>query len=160
MSRGDATPFKVCFANGRCGMDRRRVDAFRVLGIPTDSDPDAVVRAYRRLARVTHPDLSNDPDAAECFATVAAAYQLLSQDPRTASISVRIHEPRPGDEGRAQGRARAERWMEWGGPAVHSWTRPTVTLLGARRDERPPIVAGPAWVSSPRRPDDREVRGG
>ena len=141
-------------------MDRRRVDAFRVLGIPADSDPDAVVQAYRRLARATHPDLSNDPDAAECFATVAAAYQLVSQDPQTAPISVRIHEPEPGDEGRAQGRAAAEAGVAWGGPAVRRWARPPVTFLRARGEERPPIVAGPAWVSPPRRPDDREVRGG
>lgn len=32
--------------------------AYRLLGLPTGSDRDAVKRAYRRLARVLHPDLN------------------------------------------------------------------------------------------------------
>ena len=85
-------------------MDRRRVEAFGVLGIPADSDRDAVVHAYRSLARATHPDVSDDPDAADRFATVAAAYQLVSKDPRTTSmIPVRIHEAAPGDDGMGAG---------------------------------------------------------
>jgi curved DNA-binding protein CbpA len=124
-------------------MDGKRVEAFGVLGIPADSDQNAVARAYRRLARATHPDVSNDPDAADRFATVAAAFQLVSQDPRPTSIPVRIHEPAPGDQGRAY--------------AVR--LEPGVTL-GGRRDQRAPIVAGPAWVDPPRRLDATEVRGG
>jgi hypothetical protein len=122
-------------------MDSRRVEAFGVLGIPADSDQDAVVQAYRRLARATHPDVSDDPDAADRFATVVAAYQLASRDPRPTSIPVRIHEPAPG------------------GPVHRGWTTLSTTP-GGRRGQRAPIVAGPVSVDPPRRPDPTEVRGG
>ena len=78
-------------------MDKARVEAFRALGIPADSDRDAVAHAYRRLARATHPDVSSDPGAADRFATIAAAYRLLSADPRTTSISVRVAPPAQRD---------------------------------------------------------------
>ena len=141
-------------------MESRRIEAFGVLGIPADSDQNAVVHAYRRLARATHPDVSDDPDAAGRFATVAAAYQLVSRDPRTTSIPVRIHEPAPGDEGLARASVRVEGGLTLGEPVHRSWEAPMSTLLGGRRDKRAPIVAGPAWVDPPRRPIDTEVRDG
>ena len=142
-------------------MDRRRVEAFGVLGIPADSDRDAVVHAYRSLARATHPDVSDDPDAADRFATVAAAYQLVSKDPRTTSmIPVRIHEAAPGDAGWARASARVEGGLTSDGTVHRSWATSMSTILGGRRDETAPIVAGPAWVEPPRRPVDPEVRGG
>ena len=141
-------------------MDRRRVEAFGVLGIPADSDRDAVVHAYRSLARATHPDVSDDPDAADRFATVAASYQLVSKDPRTTSmIPVRIHEAAPG-EGWERASARVEGGLAFNGPVHRSWATSMSTILGGRRDETAPIVAGPAWVEPPRRPVDTEVRGG
>ena len=63
-------------------MDRQLDEALKVLAIPVDSDPETVTSAYRRLARATHPDVSPDPDAAEQFATVTAAYRLVSAVPR------------------------------------------------------------------------------
>ena len=138
-------------------MDSRRVEAFRVLGIPADSDQDAVVHAYRRLARATHPDASEDDDAADRFATVAAAYQLVSNEPQSMSIPVRIHEPEPGEEGAS---VRIEGGVTLGVPVHRTWVAPMSTILSGRRDRRAPIVAGPAWVDPLRRPVDTEVRGG
>jgi hypothetical protein len=137
-------------------MDRSRAEAFRVLGIPASSDQDAVVHAYRTLARATHPDLSNDPDAADRFATVAAAYRLVSQGPPTTSISVRVREPGPRYGDWAGGQVRAVDGVVWGAPVVGR----RVTPLRGRHQARAPIVAGPAWVTPSRGPDDREVRGG
>lgn len=59
-------------------MERQLAQALKALGIPADSDRERVTNAYRRLARVTHPDVSTDPGAAERFATVTAAYRLVS----------------------------------------------------------------------------------
>src|SRR5690242_13936506 len=125
-------------------MESRRDEAFGVLGIPADSDQNAVVHAYRRLARATHPDVSNDPDAADRFATVAAAYQLVSKDPRTTSIPVRIHAPAARDEGWAQATLPVEGGS--GTPVLLGWTTPVPTILGGRRGGTAPIVAGRAWV--------------
>src|SRR3954454_2278744 len=63
-------------------MERQLAEALKVLGIPADSDHQRVTDAYRRLARMTHPDVSPDPEAAERFATLTAAYRLVSASTR------------------------------------------------------------------------------
>lgn len=141
-------------------MDRSRAEAFQVLGIPADSDRDVVASAYRRLARVTHPDVSHDPDAADRFATIAAAYQLVSQGPPVTSVSVRIHASGSGGGGKARNRPHVEDPVAWVGPVAGSWTTPVGTLLGVRRERHAPIVAGPGRVTPLPRRADPEVRGG
>lgn len=142
-------------------MDKNRVEAFRVLGIPADSDQDAVAHAYRSLARATHPDVSADPGAADRFATIAAAYQLLSAPPRTTSISVRVAAPKPEDDNWAGGAGNVEERRAWDWLITRSWAAPMSWRYEGRRRESAPIVAGPAWVSPSTRHDaDTEVRGG
>jgi DnaJ-domain-containing protein 1 len=63
-------------------IDPRRA-AMRVLGLEDASDPDAIKRAYRRLARAVHPDLQPGADAERRralerrFAELTAAYEAL-----------------------------------------------------------------------------------
>jgi len=52
-----------------------------VLGLKRDTEQDAIKRAYRRLARQWHPDVCQEPDAAEQFMRIQHAYEVLS-DPR------------------------------------------------------------------------------
>lgn len=59
-------------------MGRQLDEALEVLGVPADSDRASLTSAYRRLARTTHPDVSSDPEAAVRFATIAAAYRVVS----------------------------------------------------------------------------------
>lgn len=56
---------------------------YAVLGISQDADSTAVKKAFRRLALQWHPDTCKEPDAAEQFRTINAAYQILS-DPGKA----------------------------------------------------------------------------
>lgn len=59
---------------------------YAVLGLPEDADAAAVRRAYRRLARDCHPDANpDDPQAAERFLTLAAAYAVLGHPARRAA---------------------------------------------------------------------------
>lgn len=51
---------------------------FAVLGISQDADTTAVKKAFRRLALQWHPDTCREPDAAEQFRKINAAYQILS----------------------------------------------------------------------------------
>lgn len=56
---------------------------YAVLGISQDADTQAVKKAFRRLALQWHPDTCKEPDAAEQFRAINAAYQVLS-DPLKA----------------------------------------------------------------------------
>ena len=55
-----------------------REEALRVLGLPSTAGPDAVKHAYRRLARVHHPDTGGDGQA---FHRVQRAYERLADAP-------------------------------------------------------------------------------
>jgi len=55
-------------------------DYYRTLGIERDASPDEVKRAYRRLARKFHPDVSKESDAEARFKEVGEAYEVL-KDP-------------------------------------------------------------------------------
>src|ERR671929_904184 len=53
-------------------------DYYDVLGVARDAGEADIKRAFRRLARELHPDVSEAPDAEERFREVAEAYQVLS----------------------------------------------------------------------------------
>ena len=40
-------------------------DYYQVLGVDRDASPEVIKRAYQRLARKYHPDVSKEPDAEE-----------------------------------------------------------------------------------------------
>ena len=57
-------------------------DYYEVLGVPKDADQDTIKRAYRKLARENHPDVSKDPKevAEEKFKDISEAYEVLSDE--------------------------------------------------------------------------------
>ena len=139
-------------------MGRQLREALEMLGIPADSDHERVTHAYRRLARVTHPDMSADPDAADRFAMVTAAYRLASasfkpaQDDgrEAASESGRRPPPRPHHDGRGN----LEGYVLIATPD-RAWSElPPLALpyLRAGLWGRPSIVAGPVMIRQA--PDD------
>ncbi|MGD8428910.1 MAG: DnaJ C-terminal domain-containing protein [Ectothiorhodospiraceae bacterium] len=55
-------------------------DYYKILGVSRDAPADEIKRAYRRLARKYHPDVSKEADAEARFKEVAEAYEAL-KDP-------------------------------------------------------------------------------
>jgi hypothetical protein len=116
--------------------------ALAVLGLAEGADRGAVTRAYRRLARLTHPDRSEAPDAAARFAAITAAYhQALAATASTEPADAMS--PAPAVRVRV-GPART-------GPLLWFAPRGAVGPLAARPFDvapisEPPIVAGPVRV--------------
>lgn len=52
-------------------------DYYKVLGVNRSASQDEVQKAYRKLARKYHPDVSKEEDAEEQFKRVTEAYEVL-----------------------------------------------------------------------------------
>ena len=52
-------------------------DYYKTLGVGRQASSDEIKKAYRRLARKYHPDVSKEPDAESKFKQVAEAYEVL-----------------------------------------------------------------------------------
>jgi molecular chaperone DnaJ len=56
-----------------------RRDLYEVLGVARTADDREIKKAFRRLARELHPDVSDHPEAEERFREAAEAYEVLSK---------------------------------------------------------------------------------
>lgn len=53
-------------------------DYYKTMGVTRAASQDEIKRAYRRLARKYHPDVSKEPNAEQHFKEVGEAYEVLS----------------------------------------------------------------------------------
>lgn len=104
-----------------------RSAALAVLGLSDQASHRDVTRAYRRLAKTTHPDVTGplDHDAGRRFAALTEAYHLLTGMPATPIVRTAPPASRP-------------------------------VTVSVRLTPPPPFVAGPVRVTptarTPRRP--------
>lgn len=77
---------------------------YEVLGLKKDCSTDEVRRAYRRLAKLWHPDVNKSPEAQARFIELHEAYVILSHvEKRRIYDSVRLYnEQRAGFQGESE----------------------------------------------------------
>ncbi len=60
-------------------------DYYAILGVERGAGADAIKKAYRKLARKYHPDVSKEPAAEEKFKEMAEAYETLKDPEKRAA---------------------------------------------------------------------------
>ncbi len=70
-------------------------DYYSILGVARDAKPEEIKRAYRKLARKYHPDVSKLPDAEERFKEASEAHEVLMDAEKRAAYDA-VGTPGPG----------------------------------------------------------------
>jgi curved DNA-binding protein len=73
-------------------------DYYAALGVERDATLDQIKRAFRKLARQYHPDVSKEPDAEARFKEVAEAYKALKDPERRAAYDALARDNRNGQK--------------------------------------------------------------
>jgi len=60
-------------------------DYYAIMGVERDAPQDEIKRAYRKLARKYHPDVSQEADAEKKFKEVGEAYEVLKDPEKRAA---------------------------------------------------------------------------
>jgi curved DNA-binding protein len=72
-------------------------DYYQIMGVGREASAEDIKRAYRRLARKYHPDVSKEKDAEERFKEIGEAYEVL-RDPEKRAAYDALGTRKPGED--------------------------------------------------------------
>jgi len=72
-------------------------DYYKTMGVDRKASPEEIKKAYRKLARKYHPDVSKEPGAEEKFKEVSEAYETL-HDPEKRAAYDQLGSFQPGQD--------------------------------------------------------------
>lgn len=73
-------------------------DYYQTLGVARDAPAETIKKAFRKLARKYHPDISKEPDAERQMKEVNEAYAVLSDPEKRAAYDQLGRDYQPGQE--------------------------------------------------------------
>jgi curved DNA-binding protein CbpA len=119
---------------------REDLDPYVVLGVRRQASPGEIARAYRRAARVTHPDSRGSGAGSERFRLVSDAYEVLRHPGRRAGYD-RLHssqrqEAAPAAGGSVRYAAPGSRQVVLGSRPPSAGGRPGITATDELRAGR------------------------
>ncbi len=65
-------------------------DHYKTLGVPRDASKQQIKDAFRRLAKLYHPDLNASAQAKELFGKALTAYEILTSEERKRVYDSRL----------------------------------------------------------------------
>lgn len=83
---------------------------YEILGVSRDATVEQIKKAYRKLARKYHPDISKEADAEERMQELNIAYDVLSNDEKKAEYDFELDHPQ-----NSQGRDAHQYYSNMGG---------------------------------------------
>ena len=118
-------------------------DYYQIMGVGRDASADDIKRAYRRLARKYHPDVSKEKNAEARFKELGEAYEVL-RDPEKRAAYDALGTRKPGEDFRPPpdwefdygGRRRSRRPQRFLRAAVRRLGRPPRRRFAAAASTR------------------------
>ena len=101
-------------------------DYYAILGVARDATADDIKKAYRKLARKYHPDVSKESGAEEKFKEIGEAYETL-KDPEKRAAYDQLGRYQSGQEFRPP-----PDWEREGGSLEQPASAPKATTVSGR----------------------------